>query len=156
MSKVKIDWCENKVSKTGKNYITADITEENGTKHKVSIWEDFPYFKDIRPGVEVEGNILTKGQYKNLVSGSRSLNPNYKAAQIEGVMKRKEDSISQFQDKKNESIMLSSSARDATLIVTTFYPEFAKESIEVKETQIKKKWDEWRKYFMQGFGGEPF
>ena len=99
--KVKIDWCEHKTSKNGKAYMTATVTDEQNVKHDVSIWPDFPYFSEIKPGATVEGNITTKGQYKNLISGSRALNPNYKTAQIEQAQERKAQSIEAAQDRSS-------------------------------------------------------
>ena len=155
--KYTIDWLENKISKNGKQYIKATIKDETGKTDEVSIWPDFSYFADLKPGSTVEGVITIKGQYKNLTSGSHSVNPNYKSTQVEQAMQRKEASIDRFQTSKEENIKLSSSARDATLIVTTFYPELSKmEDVDLKDVAIKNKWQEWRKYFMGGFEGEPF
>lgn len=58
----------------------------------------------------------------------------YKGSQIRASQKAKEDSI-----------RMASAARDATLIVTTFYPELATNPD--KEKIIKAKWEEWRDYF---------
>jgi hypothetical protein len=75
------------------------------------------------------------------------------------VMDYKQKNIRESQRSTQESIRVSGSATDATLIVTTLYPELAnyvqlgegtgKVNQQTKEEVIKEKWEHWREYFFK-------
>src|SRR3990167_9429810 len=157
MSKYIIEWGSQSQTKTGKTVFNATFKDEQGLQHeKVSIWSDFPGFADIRPGTEVEGEIVKgKTGYLSLYPPRKLEPPKFvqRERAMNEAMAKKETSISKFQANKEESIRLSSSARDATLIVTTFYPELA--TNESKEEIIKRVWNEWRNYFASSFDQAP-
>ena len=158
MSKYIIEWGSQSQTKTGKTVFNATLKDEQGLQHeKVSIWSDFPGFADIRPGSEVEGEIVKNAKgYASLYPPRPKMEaPKFvqREQAMNEAMAKKETSISKFQANKEESIRLSSSARDATLIVTTFYPELA--TNESKEEIIKRVWNNWRNYFASSFDQAP-
>lgn len=63
-------------------------------------------------------------------------------------------SVEKSSQAKAEGFKSNGSASDATLIVTTFYPEF-NSYLTGKEEAIKEKWEYWRKYFYDK-RDEPF
>ena len=74
--------------------------------------------------------------------------PFYPKKETSDFLQRKNDFIKSTQQAKEESIRLSSSARDATLIVTTFYPELAHIDDEVeKKRLIIEQWKYWKQFF---------
>jgi hypothetical protein len=56
----------------------------------------------------------------------------------------RENGIQRTLDRKEEGIAISSTARDATLILTTFYKD-------LKESEIKENWLYWRKWLLQNW-----
>ncbi len=66
--------------------------------------------------------------------------------EIKGTIDYKDAKIRANMDAKEESIFISGSSRDATLIVTTFYPLLA-ELKKDKEDSIKTLWEHWQQYF---------
>jgi len=148
MSKFTVDWCENATAKTGKVYKKVVLKDEKGETHNVNLFNDYPDFANLKPGVSIDGEIEMNGRYKNLKSNAIK-ERKYTKPDFTKAMERKEESIKGFQDNKENSIKMAGSARDATLIVTTFYPELANESN--KEEKIRAKWLEWKEYFLLGF-----
>ena len=61
------------------------------------------------------------------------------------VIDYKAGGIQRFQNQKDDSIKMSSAARDATLIVTTFYPELKDDKN--KGELIRQSWLKWREWF---------
>lgn len=78
--------------------------------------------------------------------------------EMEMVMDKKADSISNFQKAKEDSIRIASSGRDAVLIVTAFYPEFGTDMFAPsKDDLIKEKVKEWRKWLADNiYNDTPF
>lgn len=72
---------------------------------------------------------------------------NYKGAQIKKAM-----------DVKAEGIFISGSARDATLMVTTFYQGLIKTSVKGKDwpedVVLENKWKQWQKFFYDQMTGQ--
>ena len=149
MSTYKIDWMENKTTKTGKKLINATLTDSEGNQtDKVQIWDSFPSFALIMPGATVEGEIETKvnGQYTNItLQAPRSAKSAYsggsRTASIEKAVQQKEASITKFQATKEESIKTASIMRDATLLTIS---QVGHDGIEQKDMQII--WEEWKKW----------
>ncbi len=127
MAKYKIEWMERKTTSTGKNKADGDITEvtTNKTIQGVTLWEaSWPNFKDLAPGMEVEGDYQEKqnGQYHNKtlfpyrapsVVGT-GIKPGGFKKNIDAVMEKKQEGIRQSQENKELGIKTSSSIRLAT------------------------------------------
>lgn len=148
--KYKINWCEN-ISGKGKSWLKATITDESGKEDEVSIWPDFPYFSEIKPGSEVEGQILVKGKYKNLVASSRALRPNYKSANIEAAQQRKAEMIKDAQERKNESVAYFNSLNSAIALLANRPQENAEKTKEFIIYWRDYFLSEWKKYEAQDY-----
>lgn len=155
--KYKINWFEVKQTSTGKQ--KADVALE-GVEGNITIWGDYPNFSTLAPGSEVEGDLVPAKDPKygptlyppKVKSTAFATRPPWanKTAQIKEAMETKTENIKDFQATKDEAIKMSSSATDATAIVTAFYA-----STGLSDQEIKLKWEEWRKYFYDK-RNEPF
>jgi hypothetical protein len=154
----KIDWVERKTSAKGTNYSVMTLTDEEGKRHdKVSI---FDVSDEIQAGRDIKGDIVQKGDYFNFIKapteGVMGARPAY-AGGVAKSMARKEESIERFQNSKEEGIKISGTARDATMIVTTFYPELSMLGDLDKEIAIKEKWQYWRNWLIENWDvKQPF
>lgn len=133
--------------------LKATLIDETGEEHSgVAMWSDFPNFANLKAGDMIVGDlkVTQNGQYTNKsISYPKPTKTNgYKP--IEKAMERKENGIKQSQEAKAENIKVSSTARDATLIVTTFYQGY-----KLTDEQIKDKWLKWRKWLWFAFDEEP-
>ena len=72
-----------------------------------------------------------------------------KTEQVRQMQETKAGFIKVAQDNKNDSIRLSSAGRDATLIITTFFPKL--DSPEV----IRQTWLTWREWLFNRMGETP-
>ena len=72
-----------------------------------------------------------------------------KTEQIKQMQETKAGFIKVAQDNKNDNIRLSSAARDATILITTFFPKL--DSPEV----IRKTWLTWREWLYNRMGEVP-
>lgn len=148
--KLKVDWAENKTAKTGKPYKRVTVVSENGEKHDVNIFSNFPDFANIGPGSEIMGNLKQEGQYWNIEpegvatmrGGAYIAN---KIASIDKAMDKKNESITKFQGAKEESIKLAGAQRDAVLIVTTMLDNHYEG---YTETGVKEQIIKWRNWFL--------
>ncbi len=75
------------------------------------------------------------------------------------IVDYKDAKIGKRQDTKTESIFISGSARDATLIVTTFFAKSLSTNLGagkkfVDEEGLRKKWQEWQKFFYDQMTGQ--
>ena len=152
MSKYKIQQIEHK---EGKNFKDAVLLDEGGENKSVRINQKFSLFNQLEEGMEIEGEI-NPSEYKGktyywLNDLKKQFIP--KASGIQKAMDRKEHSINNFQGRKEDGIKISSTARDATLIVTNFYPEFS-ERID-KEDKIKAEWLKWRSWLYDRWDENP-
>ncbi len=133
-----------KTTSTGKDYAVLELKDEQGVHHdKVSVWSDFTGFDALNVDSSVEGEIKTNDKgYKNLYASR----PAYKATggygggnrseQMAKTMEVKSEHIKSAQDNKERGIMISSTARDATLILV----ELMK-----KDGGVRENWQtEWR------------
>ena len=124
--KYKIDWAEKKAWQD-KTYLVTTLTGEDGSKHdKVSIWPDFAGFEGLAPGRDVEGTIATNDKGYKSLKGPQAPARNSggaRAFQMERVMEIKNAGIRASMDTKEQGIKISGAMRDATLILTSLYPE---------------------------------
>lgn len=136
--KYTVEWCEVKKEgeTNGRPWKIMDLTlkdEEGVVTDKVST------FDNVLPGSTIEGQIIKNDKgYLNFQSKKAEAKANFKTAQMEKVMERKEESISKFQDSKEWSIKLASSmgkAIDLALAEGEMNDESRKLAI--------KKWREW-------------
>lgn len=153
----KILQSEEKTTSTGKTFKKIRMMDEQRVEHDVSAWSDYSQYAQIAQDVVVEGIITENGQYKNLKDGN--LGPKStgfgggakmvaeKAKNIEKAMDRKEEGIAKFQDDKERSIMISGTARDATLILTTL---LGKETADIETW--KEHWLKIRYWLVENYG----
>ncbi len=152
-----IEWCEKKTTSTGKEKLNATLSKDGVAENDVTIWADFPDFINIASGRKVTGNIVSKqnGQYLNKtlypITTPASANRPAGGGFAAGAMQKKAENISHAQDRKEEGIMISSSARMATDFVTAFYPEIANYEDREKSMALEEKWKEWRKFFIENW-----
>lgn len=155
---------ERKSTSTGKDKIDADLQDFNGVvEEKVTIWSDFPNFASIKVGSEVCGQVTVKtnGQYINKTlypEKTEGWGGGKKAPSVNmnKIMEKKQEGISASQDRKENSIKLAATMRDATLLTLEWIKQ---ENLVMPptEAEIKAKWTEWRKWLDQSFGdGVPF
>ena len=88
--------------------------------------------------------------WKNPLIPPKSYTPRpAKTEQVRQMQETKAGFIAKAQDRKDDSIRLSSAGRDATLIITTFFPKL--DSPEV----IRKTWLQWREWLYNRAGEIP-
>jgi len=152
MAKFKIQWLVRK----SPDWIVAELIDEGGTNLKeVSInktskkGEPFPLFEEMQPGREIEGELWTSDKGKNYLFPPRVAKTGnggaFKQKMIEDTMQKKNDSISHFQDNKEQSIKLASAQRDAVLIVKEL---LAQNQFPYTETGVKEEIIKWRNWFL--------
>ncbi len=124
------------------------VTMENKTK----LFVNSKYEPEIYAAVSLEKDIeiVEDGKFWRIMPESLGIQPkpktNYKTGQIAEAVKIKSESIAKAQENRNDSIKISSSSRDASLMVATLIPFLYKE---LTETELKAKWESWRSYFYQ-------
>jgi len=99
--KCKIETAEKFETSTGKEYKRVVLIDELGKTNEVSVWPDFPSYEEVQAGNMVEGTILIKGKYKNLVDANRSTTFS-KSSNIAVAQQRKETSIEHAQNRTAE------------------------------------------------------
>lgn len=141
--KYHVEWCENKTGKSGKVYQVMTLKDESG-----AYFENVSSFDDLKLAGDYEGEIIQNGQYLNFKLKATNPYPKPAGRGIAQAMERKEASITKFADRKEESIALMSSQRDAVMIVTSLYPELASYEEPHKTREIEAKYHQWRKFFL--------
>jgi hypothetical protein len=149
----KIISLEKKETSTGKPMLKASIVDETGEKHEgVAIWSDFPNFANLKVGEMVVGDLQVKqnGQYTNKsLSYPKPTKTQGFTRNIEKNIEKKQEGIRESQEHRDNSVRTSATARDATLIVTTFYGGH-----KLTDEQIKDKWLKWRRWLWFAFEEE--
>jgi hypothetical protein len=153
MAKLTIDWCEKAQTSTGKDYMKVTIA---GETMNCFPWKFAEYAK-IMPGAIVDGKVLVDGKFKNLVddvdAGSEGVvvnavkKPAFGGGGVKAMVQEKNTNIKLSQENKERGIILSSTARDASLFVTTFYADKG-----WSEEELKEKWLAWRGWFAKNWG----
>ena len=144
---------EQKQTSTGKLKADANLQDLTGQMfNKVTIWEDSPVFPTLAIGGSIEGNVSVKqnGKYTNSTfyadkawnatpSASTPLKSTYspnKGAGIAQAQVVKATNIAHAQERREDGIMISGTARDATLIMVAL---FQKGEIDLENWK-----EEWR------------
>lgn len=154
MAEYKVLGLDNKTTKTGKNYYKARLEDENGhVTADVAIWPDFPEFSTMTAGDLINGE-LTQGTYGwSLKSNDRQTRTfdkltnrggGGKTAAVNAAMERKEQSIYNAQENKEQAIRVASTASGATAIVSAL--------IEAdKVSDWKKEWIKTRAWLYENW-----
>src|SRR3990167_8447509 len=147
-----IDWIENKPTATGKERAVCSLTAVSGEKYtNVTIWGDFPGFKDLMPGSEVEGDVVPPKdpQYGPTLYPPRktTYTPRAnRAGEIRTAMKEKAEGIEKSQDRKEMGIYTSSTFRDATLLSIA-----EKGDGVMTHEEMKSLWLRWRDWLAKQY-----
>lgn len=159
--KLKIDWAQKKeinVNGTPRKILEGTFIGDNDQRIEATIWREdrdgkiFPDFDALAPGHEFEANPWLNPKtgkyslYAPKIEAKGNFAPN-KGAMMTKVMETKKANISEAQDRKEQGIEISGSARDATLILTTFYADK-----DLTDEDIQSKWLEWRKWLLNNYG----
>jgi hypothetical protein len=144
------------ISSKGNKYKKFNVRDEAGTIfNDACSFESMSQYSKIVPGAVIEGYLKEKDWQgkKSYTLEDGNLGPKpmgfgggakameAKAKGIEQAQERKDVSIKGAQDRKESAIEISATARDATLIVTHFYPTLTTE-------EIKVKWLHWRRWLL--------
>lgn len=135
---------QDKVSKAGKPYKVFAVKDEGGVvTQDVVAFTFFSKYSEIAPGGQIEG-ILGESDYQGKKSysmkdgnlGPRPAGIPYvnRNAAVGAAMAQKEASIGKFQDNKEHSILVSGTARDATIILNAL----------MQQGRIKLEGDEYK------------
>lgn len=166
---ITINWTENKVTDSGKEY--KKITTTDGVT--ASAWKnqgEEAWYEEIMPGATIEGELVTKGKYTNLVSGNKRPHPRQDApgrSQTSGsdkvtgdalgaVKAAQERDLSKQQYDQKKSAILDANIKfgDAFRASSLFlsyahdYPE------ELKEEAYQEIW-KWQKRFLTDIKEDP-
>jgi hypothetical protein len=151
MTKVMIEWTENKSN----DWRICTIKEGTQTITDVSVnrvnkkGETFPNFDGIIPGAEIECEIWKSPTGKTYMFAPRPQSaPRGGGAGIKVAMAEKAKAIEHSQDRKDNSIQLSSTFRDATILTAAQM----KGSENWSNEEVQEKWKMWRTWLMEQFG----
>jgi len=148
--KYKINWCEKKTGKSGKEYMVMHlrVLDEKGEEGE-EIQNVSGFELSYAPGMEIEGEIVQNGNYKNwrpkleAPEFIKKGNPNFRTQQIEKAQATKASYIEKAQNAKEDSIMWSSCCRDATLLT------IATKDANMSDDDVKSYWEHWRKWLLE-------
>lgn len=115
-----------RVEALGKDKMNADLVDIQGNEvSNVTIWQDFPDFKTITFGSEVDGTLkpAKDPKYGPTLYPEKNPNGTFKRspAAITKAMEKKEQSIEKFQGNKELGIKISSTLRMAVDIALAEY-----------------------------------
>ena len=152
--KYKIEWMEKK----GAGWIIATLSEGNVQITDVSINKldkktnqvVFVNFDTLMPGSDIEGELWRNPAGKAYLFAPKPQAPvRTGGAGIKAAVEAKARSIEHSQDRKDNSIQLSSTFRDATLLTVASINQLDEP---MNPDEIKKAWLNWRKWLMEQFG----
>lgn len=104
---------------TGKKYISATLTDEQGVEYTgINAFNG-----EFNVADTWHGELQKNGNYYNLVSPKMVAGSNFKAQQIEKAVERKEHSIERFQDSKEFAIRTASTMSGAVSIATAVFKQ---------------------------------
>jgi hypothetical protein len=136
------------IASINKDLVEAGAVDESGKIYeKVTLWKsDWP--QDITNDLVVSGDVkeTEKNGYKNFILYPERTNTMGAGSMRGGgasvLMKKKEESIGKFQDKKEENIEKMAAFRDATLLTVAWVEK--QEYVTSKEiAETWKQWNAW-------------
>jgi hypothetical protein len=139
-------------TKQGKPMKILEVKNDKGEMIKTYIFSWFPDYANIVTGSVIKGKLEQDGQFWKLITAideQKKGNPNFRTQQMEKVMEKKEASIEKFQESKNDSIILASTFRDATLLTVA---QLGKLTIPIGEKEIEEMWLRWRTWLANNWG----
>lgn len=155
----KIDWVESK----SPDWKVISVTDENGLKQTSvsanrkdkSGKDNSAWFENITPSAVVEGNLWqnpTSGKWSFYPPKDPLSNPPRRGSSgMAQAVAAKQAGIEKSMAQKEDAIRTSSTARDATLILTTFYPEIANIPALERPANIKLQWNKIRKFLLEAW-----
>lgn len=154
MKTFTIEWIEEKQSAKGNTYYKASLIDQDG--HKTDGVTIFSSFKgDLRPGSVVEGTLKAepfKGKMTYTLEGERTSRGSRGTTPIaRAVAQKGKDNIAQAQERKGEAIMVSATARDATLITVALVGKLK----DVSSDEFHKIWKEERQWLVENWDIDP-
>lgn len=156
MQNYEVVQVEDRELANGKPWKRATLKGADGTIHEgVAIWSNFPQFHTIVRGAEVFGIAENKGKGWSLSPTGGAPAPRRSggasSAEIGLNIERKNQGIKEAMGHKDLGIKLAGVMRDATLLVTTFYPEYAALPSPQKENVILGMIEKWRGVLLQAW-----
>jgi len=130
---------------TGKPYKKCKLDQQINGKDQFNVFNFHTRFAEVVEGLELDAMELEmQGQYLNLKDPDKAVSGRYtKSGGAKAGLERKGAMISEAQDKRDLAMRLAGSARDATLIVTTFGKGLT------SDTDVKEAWTKWRKWLYE-------
>ncbi len=142
---------------SGKPFKKFNVKDEKGVvTSDVIAFGNFSQYAAIQPGATVEA-VLSEGEYNGkkdykLVDGNLGAKPSGFGGGMAKTMEMKSAGIQKAQERKEDGIMISSTARDATQILTAFYPEVGEIADPVaRETRIMNLWRKFRRLLIENW-----
>lgn len=140
--KYKIDWVEKKVGRSGKEFYVMSLTDEQG-KQTLNVTT----FDSVQAGMEIEGEIVQKGEYLNFMTKKQEARSNFasnrKEEMIGKAQDRKEQMIVQAQERKESSIAFFNATNSAIALLAVSVNKPATES------DCKAWITKWRSWFLE-------
>lgn len=156
--------------------ITVEKAKSTGNPYGRAVLEDgrkvaifFPNVHELKPGDVIDGD-LTVGEYQGAPSYSifpfkksstfvpKGQKQAPRAQEIAKTMEVKAQHIETAQMRKDESVKIAGTARDATLLTVAMFQKIEvteNESIEELTEQVKTLWQKWRTWLMTEFDQLP-
>ena len=137
---------------TGKPYKKCILDTEIHGKVHFNIFNFHARYEECREGLEIApDDIIQDGQYIALIDPDRGIKKP-RSGSVNANMDRKEQGIEVAQNRKEDSIKISSTFRDATLITLEDM-----KGQDMTNELFKDRWLYWRKWLMENWDfKEPF
>lgn len=149
---------EMKTTSTGKPYKSATMDGEVFGKDKFNVFSFHTRYDDVVVGRSFAPEEFEQdGQYIKLSDPDKGVKKGLggRATFNAGVIiEQKNSNIRAAQDRKDESIKISSTARDATLILSVLLPSMNRDEV-FNHDSWKQKWLEIRQWLLDNFDKEP-
>ena len=159
--KYTIEWSEKKTTSAGKDKMDATLKDQvtGITTQNVSIWQDFPGFRELMTGSTVEGDLIPAKdpKYGPSLSPLKKTTqwgmskPYAKSGAVSALMDKKNENIKEAQERKSESIAYFNSVNSAISMMKTM--DFA------DNERCKEKIIYWRDWFISEYdkwNSQPF
>lgn len=150
MASLKIDFIENKLTSTGKEF--KEVTFSGDKRVNCFPWKYSPsFYASLTPGNTIEGTLTKDGKYNVLIeenagdgAPSIQMRPS-KNAGIAQAQQTKKENIEQAMSAKEHSIKESSTFRDATTLAV------AELGSNATEESLKEAWKKWRLWLKDNY-----